>query len=132
MSQIERDRVEEVRPLEVGPGTGGPGPDRLVAAGEIDETVPQGMFLELMNLIARLKARREAKGLSLTAISRRSGLTRQAISRLENGWNNNPTLETLYRYGLALDAGVTLGFEEIESEEEEVADSARNLLPEIP
>jgi hypothetical protein len=31
----------------------------------------------------------------------------------------NPTLETLYRYGLALDAGITLGFAEIEPEERE-------------
>ncbi len=35
---------------------------------------------------------------SLTDLSERTGLTRAAISRLENGWNLNRTLETLYRY----------------------------------
>ena len=34
------------------------------------------------------------------------GLTRAAISRLENSWTLNPTLETLFRYTEAL--GVTL------------------------
>ena len=113
MSRLERD-AESVRPSDVKPGTFGPGPDDLVASGDIDETVPQGMFLELLNLMGTLKGRRQALGLSLTDVSERAGLTRQAISRLENGWNNNPTMETLYRYALALDAGVTLGVEDLE------------------
>ena len=42
---------------------------------------------------------RERMGLSLTDLSGTvTGLTRAAISRLENGWNLNPTLETLFRY----------------------------------
>ncbi len=98
----------------------GPGPDELVATGEIDEPVSQGAFLELSNLMAKLKDRRTVMGLSLADVSERSGLTRQAISRLENGWNVNPTLDTLYRYSLSLDAGITLGLEEIEPEGEEV------------
>jgi transcriptional regulator with XRE-family HTH domain len=117
MSRVERE-PEVVKPLDVGPGMLGPGPDELVASGDIDEPVPQGMFLELLSLMATLKGRRQARGLSLTDVSGRSGLTRQAISRLENGWNNNPTLETLYRYALALDAGVTLGVEEFEPEDD--------------
>lgn len=68
--------------------------------------------------------------MSLTDVSERSGLTRQAISRLENGWNNNPTLETLYRYALALDAGVTLGVEEFEPEgDEEGPETAPGSVP---
>ena len=118
MSRVERE-PEAVKPLYVEPGRPGPGPDELVASGDIDEPVPQGMFLELLNLMATLKGRRQARGMTLTDVSERSGLTRQAISRLENGWNNNPTLETLYRYALALDAGVTLGVEELESEDVE-------------
>lgn len=117
MSRVERE-PRAVKPLDVEPGTLGPGPDELVASGDIDEPVPQGLFLELLNLMATLKGRRQARGLSLTDVSERSGLTRQAISRLENGWDNNPTLETLYRYALALDAGLTLGVEEVEPEDE--------------
>jgi transcriptional regulator with XRE-family HTH domain len=84
-----------------------------VDAGDIDEPVPHGQFLELAALTHGLKARREALGLSLTDVSQRSGLTRAAVSRLENGWNTNPTLDTLYRYALALDAHVTFGYEPI-------------------
>ena len=55
-----------------------------------------------------------SKGLTLADVSGRSGMTRQAISKLENGQVANPTLDTLYRYAMALDAGITLGFQEIE------------------
>ena len=54
--------------------------------------------------------------MSLTHVSERSGMTRQAISKLENGQVTNPTLETLYRYGLVPDAAITLGFQDIEPE----------------
>ena len=60
----------------------------------------------------------EARGLSLTDVSVLFGLTRAAISRLENGWTVNPTLETLYRYALALDAHITLAAEDIEIDQE--------------
>ena len=46
--------------------------------------------------------------MSLTDASERSGLTRAAISRLENGWNLNPTLETLFRYAEALGVDLRL------------------------
>src|SRR5262249_38654285 len=45
-------------------------------------------------------------GLSLTDLSERTGLTRAAISRLEKGWNLNPTLETLFRHTEALGVGL--------------------------
>lgn len=85
-----------------------PGPDELTDRGEIDELVPHGQFLELRVLVAELRQLRERQGLSLTALSERSGMTRAAISRLENGWNANPTLDTLYRYAAALGAHVGL------------------------
>jgi transcriptional regulator with XRE-family HTH domain len=51
-------------------------------------------------------------GSSLTDMSERSGLTRPAISRLENGWNLNPTLETLFRYAEALGVNLRLSVDE--------------------
>jgi transcriptional regulator with XRE-family HTH domain len=45
-------------------------------------------------------------------------LTRAAVSRLENGWNANPTLETLYRYALALNANIRLVAEDLVDDEE--------------
>ena len=85
-----------------------PGPDELIDRGELDELVPQGQYLEVRALGVRFRRIREGMGLSLTDLSERSGLTRAAISRLENGWNLNPTLETLFRYAEALGVSLTL------------------------
>ena len=41
MSQVERE-PKAINPLDVEPGTLGPGPDELVASGDIDEPIPQG------------------------------------------------------------------------------------------
>jgi DNA-binding XRE family transcriptional regulator len=79
-----------------------PSPDELIEQGELDELVPQGQFMELARLVGQIKRERERKGLSLTDVSEASGLTRPAISRIENGWNVNPTLDTLFRYAAAV------------------------------
>ena len=52
--------------------------------------------------------------MSLTDVSERSAMTRAAISKLENGWNLNPTLDTLYRYASAIGAHLKLTVEETE------------------
>jgi transcriptional regulator with XRE-family HTH domain len=49
----------------------------------------------------QLVALREAAGLSQYELARRSGLTKQAISRLEQG-NQGPAWETVQRLALAL------------------------------
>jgi len=85
-----------------------PGPDELIDRGEIDEPVPHGQFMELLNLVTQIRLERERKGLSLTDVSEASGLTRPAISRIENGWNSNPTLDTLFRYAAAVGLHVEL------------------------
>ena len=117
---VEAPEFTKVYAFEPNPGEIGMGPDELEAIGEIGkagDTPPQGMVFEMISLVNRLKARREAKGLSLTDVSERSGLTRQVISKLENGRTINPTVGTLYRYAMALDVGVTFGLEEIEPDE---------------
>jgi DNA-binding XRE family transcriptional regulator len=57
---------------------------------------------ELREACQLLKAERERQGLSLTDIEQRTGITRSALSRLENGLSNNPTVTTLNRYAEAL------------------------------
>jgi DNA-binding XRE family transcriptional regulator len=84
------------------------GPDELIDQGEIEELVPQPQFMELRTPTALLRQLREEQGLSLTDVSERSGLTRAAVSRLENGWNVNPTLDTLFRYAAVVGAYVSL------------------------
>jgi DNA-binding Xre family transcriptional regulator len=51
--------------------------------------------------IAKLRAMREARGMSLADIAQRTGMTRGNIARLES--QKNATLQTLERYAAALD-----------------------------
>ncbi len=51
-------------------------------------------------------------GLSLTDLSERTGLTRATISRPGNGWNLNPTLETLFRSTETLGMGLKFVLDE--------------------
>jgi hypothetical protein len=57
---------------------------------------------DLLEACQLLKNERERQGLSLSDIEERTGITRSALSRLENGLSNNPTVATLNRYALAL------------------------------
>lgn len=91
-----------------------PGRDELIDSGEIDEPVPHGQFIELAALVRDLKAERERQGLSLTDVAEASRLTRAMVSRLENGWNTNPTQDTLHRYALAL--GMRIGMQAVRIE----------------
>ena len=53
-------------------------------------------------LVSRLKSERERQGLSLADIQQRVGITRGAISLLENADAPNPTINTMQRYAAAL------------------------------
>ncbi len=57
---------------------------------------------QLHELLAQLKAAREAKGLSLSDLTELTGMDRSALSKLETGQRANPTVETLVRYAEAV------------------------------
>lgn len=57
---------------------------------------------QLQELLAQLKAAREAKGLSLADLTDLTGMDRSALSKLETGQRANPTVETLVRYAEAV------------------------------
>lgn len=57
---------------------------------------------QLQRLCEQLKVAREAKGLSLAAVSEMTGMDRSAISKLESGQRGNPTMDTLVRYAEAV------------------------------
>ncbi len=57
---------------------------------------------QLQELLAQLKAAREAKGLSLSDLTEITGMDRSALSKLETGQRANPTVETLVRYAKAV------------------------------
>ena len=65
-----------------------------------EQRVASGAPLE--QLVAQLKAAREAKGLSLADLTALTGMDRSALSKLETGQRANPTLETLMRYAQAV------------------------------
>jgi DNA-binding XRE family transcriptional regulator len=79
-----------------------PTPDELLASGDVDEFVPLGEYLNLLSTLRALKKERELRGLSLATVAERSGIDKAALSRLENGLQTNPTVDTLYRYASAI------------------------------
>jgi DNA-binding XRE family transcriptional regulator len=75
---------------------------QLIESGEYTGPVPHGVFLSLMAALVELKKAREAAGLSLADVAERSGIDKAALSRLENGVHDNPTVDTLMRYAAAV------------------------------
>ncbi|MGH7140722.1 MAG: helix-turn-helix domain-containing protein [Pirellulales bacterium] len=76
--------------------------EELVASGEYSEPVRQADFWELRDALAALKKHREAAGISLSLLAERTGIDRAALSRLETGTHDNPTIHTLQRYAFGL------------------------------
>ena len=79
-----------------------PSLQQLIESGDADSAMPLGRYLELRLALEALKKAREAAGLSLADVAERSGIDKAALSRLENGVHDNPTVETLMRYAAAL------------------------------
>jgi predicted transcriptional regulator len=57
-----------------------------------------------------LKAERQAQGLSLSDVEKKTGIGRAALSRLENEAELNPTVVTLTRYAEALGKKIVVSF----------------------
>lgn len=81
---------------------------REMIAAEIPEikqeamAIRQGRRARIQEAVAMLKAERELRGFSLADISHRTGISRSAISKLENNKDANPTINTLIKYADAL------------------------------
>lgn len=96
---------------------GKPTIEELVAEGELSgQTISQGAHFDFIKAIYDLRLEREHRGLTLADVAERSGLDVAAISRLENGRQLNPTLETVLRYAEALGKKVVWGFEDVKTE----------------
>jgi transcriptional regulator with XRE-family HTH domain len=89
-----------------------PGLDELIRRGEVDpeRITTMGAMGALLKATAAVRRAREARGLSLTEVARRSGLPLPTLSRLESGKNPRPTFETLARYaaGVGLEVDVVV------------------------
>jgi ribosome-binding protein aMBF1 (putative translation factor) len=83
-----------------------PTPEELLKSGDVAEFVPLGDYLSLREAVLALKKQREQRGLSLAAVAERANMDKAAVSRLENGLQANPTIDTLNRYAAAIDAEI--------------------------
>ena len=92
--------------------------DDLPPDGSGDDVVTGGMAMANHALVVRLKARRESMGLTIEDVARRSRLSIVTVGKLESHRIINPTLDTLFRHAMALDALVTLDIEPIEPDED--------------
>ena len=88
--------------------------EQLVAAGECDgQPVPLGVYLDVGVFLHDLRKAREDAGLSLTEVEKRTGIDKATLSRLENGKQANPTVETLVRYAAAVGKQLVLSLQEL-------------------
>ena len=90
-----------------------PTPEQLLASGEYTGPIPHGVYLSLMAALHELKKARETAGLSLADVAERSGIHKAALSRLENGVHDNPTVETLMRYAAAVGKKLTWSLQDL-------------------
>lgn len=90
-----------------------PSLDELVASGDYAPPIKQSEFCELMKTAASLKKAREEAGISLRQMAQRMSMDVGALSRLENGVNSNPTIETLFRYARSLGKNVLVQLVEL-------------------
>jgi DNA-binding XRE family transcriptional regulator len=90
-----------------------PSPEELIASGEGANFHLQGEYRQLRPFVEEIKRSREEAGLTLAEVSRRCGIDQPALSRLENGHNKNPTLDTLWRYAAAVGRRLVLTTEAI-------------------
>ncbi len=87
--------------------------DRRGLAQEREAIIAHGRrvldrHVRLHEALAAIKAAREAQGLSLTELSRRTGISKSSLSRLENDPKANPTVTTLMRLAEALGQQITI------------------------
>jgi DNA-binding Xre family transcriptional regulator len=69
--------------------------------GQVMDEIPPAKTSPAKVAIAKLRAMRVAKGMSLSELAARTGMTRGNLARLES--QKNATLMTLQRYAEALD-----------------------------
>ena len=79
-----------------------PTQEDLEASGAYDGPIKSGAYFAVKVLIHELKKAREAAGLTLAVVSKLTGMDQATLSRLENGRQPNPTVDTLWRYANAV------------------------------
>jgi DNA-binding Xre family transcriptional regulator len=75
---------------------------------QVEEEFPPAKPDAMKVAVAKLRAMREAKGVTLAELATRTGMTRGNIARLET--QKNATLRTLERYAAGLGCLLEIGF----------------------
>jgi transcriptional regulator with XRE-family HTH domain len=86
--------------------------EELVESGEFAEPIRHGEYLSLMELAAAMKSVRQQLDMSLAQLAKASGIDKAALSRLESGIVENPTISTLDRVAKALGKRLRLALED--------------------
>lgn len=112
--KIERSPVDKarLRKRRKALGAARPSLESLAESGRY-HIVKQGDYLELMKLVADLKRAREEKNLTVTAVAKRCGMDKAALSRIENGQNVNPTIGTLDSLARAVGCSLRMTLQEV-------------------
>lgn len=99
-SECQRSLIESVRVFAKSAFTASFDIDSNPAVGEISDMTENSDAI-LNQLPARLKAARQAQGLSLDAVAKLSGVSRSMVSQIERG-ESSPTIATLWNLTRAL------------------------------
>ena len=86
---------------------------QLIDSGDYVGPIPRDVYFALMRALSELKAARTSASLSLADVAEKSGIDKAALSRLENGVHDNPTVETLMRYATAIGTRLTWKLEDL-------------------
>jgi len=84
--------------------------EEILAKARRIKTARNRVNVAVREAMKALKRERQAQGLSLSDVEKRTGIGRAALSRLENETELNPTVVTLTRYAEALGKEVVLNF----------------------
>lgn len=113
----EQEAEHRVIREKFGRGKKGPSLNDLIASGEIDpdSVTTVGDYEDFQEMILNLKEERTRQKLSLKEVARRMGsrVDAPALSRLETGENDNPTINTVASYARALGKRIRWEFEDI-------------------
>ncbi len=79
-----------------------PTQEELEASGKYEGPIKNGAYFAVKVVLHELKQARQAAGLTLAAVGKLTGMDQATLSRLENGRQPNPTVDTLWRYARAV------------------------------
>jgi DNA-binding XRE family transcriptional regulator len=85
-----------------------PTQEELQASGAYEGPIKSGAYFLVRIFVRELKKMRQAAGLTLAVVSKRTGIDQATLSRLENGRQPNPTVDTLWRYARAVGRNLVL------------------------